>query len=129
MKPSSAKAKGRKFQQYVRDKILATFPHLEPDDVRSTSMGAGGEDILLSPAARKAFGFSVECKSLARSAVYSLFEQAEENAGPHIPLLMLKANRKEPLTILRLDDFMELVGANDNSRSRSRTKNRKRPAR
>src|SRR5690554_2150576 len=129
MKPSSAKAKGRRFQQYVRDKILATFPHLEPDDVRSTSMGASGEDVLLSPAARKLFGFSVECKNLARSAVYGLYEQAVENAGPHTPLLVLKANRKNPLAILDLDDFMKLIGANDNSGSRSRTKDRKRPAR
>lgn len=63
MKPSSAKAKGRKLQQQVRDLILETFSDLEPDDVRSTSMGAGGEDVLLSPLARRKFPFSVECKN------------------------------------------------------------------
>lgn len=129
MKPSSAKAKGRRLQNLVRDKILACFPQLEPDDVRSTSMGASGEDILLSPAARRAFPYSVECKAMARSAVYKQFEQAESNAGEHVPLLVIRADRKEALTILRLDDFMELVGANDNSRPKGSTKNRKRPAR
>ena len=39
IKPQSAKAKGRRHQQWVRDKILALFPKLEPDDVRSTGMG------------------------------------------------------------------------------------------
>ena len=50
---SSSKAKGRLGQQEVRDKILKTFPELEPDDVRSTAMGQSGEDIQLSPRARK----------------------------------------------------------------------------
>ncbi len=53
MKPSSAKAKGRKFQQDIRDMMLDLAPSLEKDDIRSTSMGAGGEDLQLSPAARK----------------------------------------------------------------------------
>lgn len=55
IKTSSAKAKGRRHQQWVRDKIYETFPVLEDGDVRSTSMGAGGEDLQLSPAARRLF--------------------------------------------------------------------------
>ncbi len=55
MKTSSAKAKGRRLQQTVRDKILSLFPTLELDvDVRSAIMGETGEDIKLS---KKAFGF------------------------------------------------------------------------
>jgi len=42
MKTASGKAKARKLQQMVRDKILEAFPMLEPDDCKSTSMGAGG---------------------------------------------------------------------------------------
>ena len=49
----NAKAKGRLGQQEVRDKLLETFPDLEPDDIKSTIMGDSGEDIQLSPAARK----------------------------------------------------------------------------
>ena len=63
MKTSSCKQKGRKLQQKVRDIILESFDNLREDDVRSTSMGAGGEDVLLSPAARDVFPFSVECKN------------------------------------------------------------------
>ena len=62
MKAQSAKAKGRKLQQVVRDGVLKRFPSLEPDDVRSTSMGAGGEDVQLSPVARRLFPYQVECK-------------------------------------------------------------------
>ena len=50
MKTSSAKAKGRRLQQKVRDLLLETFTELEPDDIRSTSMGVSGEDLQLSPA-------------------------------------------------------------------------------
>ena len=63
MKTRSAKNKGKRLQNDVRDLILETFKELEPDDVRSTTMGDSGEDILLSPAARKLFPFSVECKN------------------------------------------------------------------
>jgi len=63
VKSQSCKSKGRRLQQAVRDLILENFKDLEEDDVRSTSMGAGGEDVLLSPKARKYFPFSIECKN------------------------------------------------------------------
>jgi len=55
MKPRSAKNKGKRLQNAVRDMILENFTQLEPDDVVSTLMGDSGTDIKLSPAARKLF--------------------------------------------------------------------------
>ena len=77
MKPRSAKNKGKRLQNKVRDLILEKFNTLEEDDVRSITMGDSGEDILLSPAARKLFPFSVECKNqkqplLVRALFYNL---------------------------------------------------------
>ena len=46
MKPRSAKNKGKRLQNKVRDLILEKFNQLEPDDVRSITMGDSGEDIL-----------------------------------------------------------------------------------
>lgn len=110
MKVSSAKQKGRLLQQVVRDKILETFTELEPDDVKSTSMGAQGEDIQLSPAARRWFPFSVECKSRATVSVYPWFKQAEANTPKGTnPLLVIKQNHSKPLVVLDLETFMELV--------------------
>jgi len=108
MKAQSAKAKGRRLQQAVRDAILTAFPKLEPDDVRSTSMGAGGEDVQLSPAARKLFPYSVECKSLSKIAVFNYYEQATGH-GKHEPLVVIKQNRSKALAVVDLDHFMELV--------------------
>lgn len=62
MKTASAKAKGRKLQQYVSKKITEIFS-LEEGDVESRPMGSGGVDIMASPKARSAFPFSIECKN------------------------------------------------------------------
>lgn len=111
IKPSSAKAKGRRHQQWVRDQILATFPKLEMDDVRSTSMGAGGEDIQLSPAARKLFPYSVECKAFKSFAIYKVMEQALANCPEGIePLAIIKADRQKPLAVVDAEFFFKLVG-------------------
>ena len=51
MKTRSAKNKGKRLQNKVRDLLLETFSDLEPDDIRSAIMGETGEGIKLSPAA------------------------------------------------------------------------------
>ena len=110
MKTASSKAKGRKLQQLVRDKILDAFPRLEPDDVKSTSMGASGEDIQLSPAARRWFPFSTECKSRAAVSVYAWYQQAKTNSPTGMePLLVIKQNNSKPLVVIDLDAFMSIV--------------------
>ncbi len=109
IKTQSAKSKGRNLQKWMRDLILKTFPSLEQDDVKSTSMGAGGEDVQLSPAARKLFPYSIECKAHAAIAAYGFYEQAAKNSGGYEPLVVMKVDRKKPLVLLDAEVFMELV--------------------
>ncbi len=109
MKTSSAKNKGRVLQQWIRDLILEAFPSLEPDDVRSTSMGAGGEDVQLSPAARRHFPYSVECKNVEKLNVWAAYEQADANSGNYEPILVMKKNRKKPLIVMDAEAFMKLI--------------------
>ena len=110
MKPQSAKSKGRLHQQWTVKQILKAFPQLEPDDVLSRSMGAGGEDIMLSPAARKLFPYSVECKSKAAYSFYKDYEQAGANCPKGSePILIAKANRKKPVVIVDAEYFIDLV--------------------
>ena len=109
MKPQSAKAKGRNLQKWVRDIILEKFSGLEPDDVRSTSMGAGGEDVQLSPAARKHFPYSVECKNTEALNVWKAYEQAQANCGDYEPILVMKKNRKKPLIVIDAEAFFKLL--------------------
>lgn len=109
MKPQSAKAKGRRLQQEVRERILTAFPELDNDDVRSTSMGAGGEDLLLSPAARKLFPFSVECKNSERLNIWGALTQAEANCPAHvIPLVVFTRNRTARYAALPLNELLAL---------------------
>jgi len=95
--PASRKAKGRRFQQWVRDALLEAAIWLEEDDIRSTSMGASGEDLLLSPAARRIFPLSIECKNVERLNIWSALEQAEAHAKVYkaTPALFFKRNRSE----------------------------------
>ena len=109
MKTRSAKNKGKRLQNEVRDLILETFKQLEPDDVRSTSMGASGEDLLLSPAARKLFPFAVECKNQEKLNIWSSLEQAEQNAGEHIPLLVFKRNRSKTYISMDINDLIKIL--------------------
>lgn len=118
MKPASAKQKGRNFQQWVRDHILSVFLTLEPDDVKSTSMGAGGEDVQLSPAARKFVPYQIECKAKARAQVYTWYEQAKTH-GTYEPLVVIKQDRKKPLVIVDAEHFFKLLKDKNNNGSGS----------
>jgi|TARA_B000000609_G_C23984088_1_gene246057 hypothetical protein len=115
MKTSSAKAKGRRLQQKVRDLLLETFTELEPDDIRSTSMGVSGEDLQLSPAARKLIPFAIECKNQEKLNVWDSLKQAEENSGDYDPVLIFKRNRSKTYAVINIEKFIELI--NENSKS------------
>ena len=106
--PQSAKAKGRRLQQWVRDRLLEIAPELHKDDVKSTSMGAGGEDVQLSPAARKIYPIQIECKNKATYSVYKDYRQAQEH-GKHTPVLIIKQNDAEPLAVVDADWFFRLL--------------------
>lgn len=104
MKPSSAKNKGRLLQQWVRDKMYEHAPQLEEGDIKSTSMGAGGEDVQLSPAARRVYPMQIECKNLAKIAVYEYYKQAATH-GAHEPVVVIKQNQCKPLVVVDADYF------------------------
>ena len=110
MRTSSAKAKGRRLQDSVRDLILEHYPSLEPDDVQCAIMGQSGTDIKLSPAAKRLFPYAVECKNQEKINIWASLDQAKENASNgQTPLLVFKKNRTESYVAMKLDDFIKLV--------------------
>jgi len=110
MKTSSGKAKGRRLQNKVRDVLLEHFSEeLEPDDIRTAIMGETGEDIKLSPAARKLIPYSFECKNQEKLNIWSSLEQAEENSGDYPPVLIFKRNRSKTYVTVELEEFMKLI--------------------
>jgi hypothetical protein len=108
MKPQSAKAKGRNLQKWVVEQLQKRFPQLRQGDLKSQSMGAGGEDVILSPAARDAIPYQFECKNLAKVAVYNYYEQAKTH-GNHEPVAVVKQNGSKPLVVLDAEKFFDLI--------------------
>ena len=96
MKTSSAKAKGRRLQQHFM-KLLIEKLDIDPEDIESRSMGAGGEDLIMARAARSKFPYSIECKNQESVNVWKAYEQAEENSGDYEPIVVLKRNNTKPL--------------------------------
>ena len=110
MKTRSGKAKGRRLQNKVRDVLLEHFSEeLEPDDIRTAIMGETGEDIKLSPAARKLIPYSFECKNQEKLNIWSSLEQAKENSGDYPPVLIFKRNRSKTYVTVELEEFMKLI--------------------
>jgi hypothetical protein len=72
-------------------------------------MGASGEDILLSPAARRIAPISIECKSREKIAVYGYYEQAQQNAQGYQPAVFIKQNRASPLVVIDAEYFIDLL--------------------
>ena len=107
MKPQSAKGKGRRFQQWVRD-MLIEHRDVHPEDIESRSMGAGGEDLIMARAAREKFPHSIECKNVERLNVWDAYEQASANSGKHQPIVVMKKNRRKPLVVVDAEYFIRL---------------------
>ena len=111
MRTSSAKAKGRRMQDLVRDTFRHIFKEqLEPDDITSRQMGGSGVDVILTPAARKLIPFDVEAKNQEKLNVTSALQQASENAKPdRIPLLIFKRNHGKVYAALEFEHLVKLL--------------------
>jgi hypothetical protein len=110
MKTRSGKAKGRRLQNKIRDVLLEHFSDkLEPDDIRSQIMGMSGEDIVLSPAARKLIPYSFECKNQEKLNIWSSLEQADSNSGNYPPVLIFKRNRSKTYVTIELEEFIKFI--------------------
>ena len=112
MKTQSAKAKGRNLQKWVVSKLIETFD-IHPEDIKSCSMGAGGEDVVMARAAREKFPFSVECKNVEKLNVWDAYEEAKANSSGYEPIVVMKKNHKKPLVVLDAEHFIEIIKNND----------------
>jgi len=106
----SAKAKGRNLQKLIRDYLLELYPDLTDQDIRSTSMGASGVDILFSTHANKKIPYSIEAKMRAKLQLYTMYDQAVKNTKEGTePLLIIRANRRKALVVVDMEHFFKLM--------------------
>jgi len=110
MKPRSAKAKGRKLQQEVRQKLLESFPQIPPEDVKCSLMSEAGMDIKLSALARKHIPYSIECKNTEKIAIWEAIKQATENSQKDTePVVVFRRNNSDTYITLRFEHFLSLI--------------------
>ena len=107
MKTSSAKAKGRKLQQWFT-KVLIEGLNLNEEDLESRPMGSQGEDIIMGRESREQFPYSIECKNQEAVNVWKSYEQAESNCKGYEPLVVIKRNRSKPLVLVDAEHFVAL---------------------
>ena len=107
MKTSSAKAKGRKLQQWMINLLIEKLD-VHPEDIESRSMGAGGEDLIMARAAREKFPLSIECKNQEKVNVWESYKQAEENSKDYEPVVVIKRNKAKPLVVVDAEYFVSL---------------------
>jgi len=95
IKPSSAKAKGRKLQQWTMLKIaqLLNYKISSEKDlsaIKSGEMGQAGVDVVIKSAKmRRAFPFAVECKNQEQVSLPAWLRQAQANISDSMPHFML----------------------------------------
>ena len=108
MKTQSRKAKGRRLQQQFMQLLIEKLD-IDSEDIESRSMGAGGEDLIMSKAARNKFPYSVECKNQERLNIWTAWDQARNNSGIYDPIVVIKKNGVQPLVVLDAENFLEYV--------------------
>ena len=108
MKTQSRKAKGRRLQQQFMQLLIEKLD-IDSEDIESRSMGAGGEDLIMSKAARNKFPYSIECKNQERMNIWQAWDQANNNKGLYEPLVVIKKNGVRPLVVLDAENFLEYV--------------------
>jgi len=108
MRTQSRKAKGRRLQQKFMQLLIEKLD-IDPEDIESRSMGAGGEDLIMSKAARNKFPYSVECKNQERLNIWQAWDQANNNKGIYDPLVVIKKNGVGPLVVVDAENFLEYV--------------------
>ena len=107
MKTSSAKAKGRKLQQWFASIMVKTL-NLHEEDLEARPMGSQGEDIIMGRESREKFPYSIECKNQEAVNVWKAYEQASTNCKGYEPLVVIKRNRSKPLVLVDAEHFVAL---------------------
>jgi hypothetical protein len=85
-------------------------------------MGAGGEDIQLSPAARRSVSYQIEVKNKAASQIHTYYDQARSH-GKYEPLVVVHKDRDIYLAIVSLDHFLSLLKDKNNNNEDPRNPN------
>ena len=109
---AARKAKGRRFQQWVAQKIsdLLGIPWGKDELIASREMGQAGTDIRLIGEAKEGFPFAVEVKNQENWAFPAWIKQAKSNQESNMDwLLFVKKNNHEEIVVLNAEVFFKIL--------------------
>lgn len=112
IKISSAKAKGRKLQQWACEQIslLLGIPWGKDELIAPREAGQTGTDVRLIGEAKARFPFSIECKAHESWSLHAWISQAKANqAEGTYWLLIAKRNREDPVVVMDAKGFFDLL--------------------
>lgn len=111
MRVSSAKAKGRRAASETKDILLKYACALEPDDIVITGSGDTGEDLKLSPRARKIFPVCIENKNCEKLNIWDAIKQAQSHVGDRgfEPVVAFKRNNHPLMACISFELLVKLL--------------------
>ena len=103
--------KRRELAEYIKETIVDVLTEVSQEDVDTAKEGQSGPDILLSRIARKLCPYQFEIKSQNRMAtVYNWYNQANKKIPTaQEPVVVMKMNSRDPLVVLSVDHFFDLI--------------------
>ena len=113
--PQSAKAKGRRLQQWVCQQVsdLTGFEWGSSGDdkpIESRPMGQSGTDVRMESHVQKLFPYSVECKWQESWSIPAWIKQAKENKKPGTDwLLVCRRSREKEIVVMSAKAFFKLL--------------------
>lgn len=112
----SCKAKGRRHQQWVEKELKKASPHLVGNDIRSISMGAAGDDLMLSPAALEVYPYNFEMKNVEHFQVWATlvqvnkrYRESQRQGQATVPCVVAKRNRTDPVVVIPYGHLCNLM--------------------
>lgn len=106
----SAKAKGRRLQNWTAEKIseITNYEFGKDKPIEARPMGQSGTDIRLESYVYNLFPFYVECKFQEHWNIPEWIEQAKKNSQNENWLLICKKSRMKPIAILDAELFFDI---------------------
>ena len=108
----SAKAKGRRLAQAVKETLLKWAPdQLKPDDILVTSSGVTGKDLILSPLAQTIYPLAIECKNQESLNIWKALEQSRSHVVEgEFPMVCFTRNHEGKVYMaMELNHFLKLI--------------------
>jgi hypothetical protein len=107
MKTRSAKNKGKRLQNWVRDELIAFG--VPKECIKSTTMGESGVDVKLDKSVENMFPFAIECKNVETFNAWKAWEQAVLNTKvDQLPLVVTKKNGRLPMVFVDAKTFFRM---------------------